>query len=97
MTSSSNIFHRKHDSLKVGGGIPDNNNNSEIEYENNNSENLGGDDDSNNTISTSSKHFWNDSLFGSLLYFSVHVGLIIITFVVLSIWLSYEVSECPMQ
>jgi len=96
MTSTSNIFHRKHDSLKAGG-IPDNNNNSEIEYENNNSENLGGEDDSNNTISTSSKHFWNDSLFGSLLYFSVHVGLIIITFVVLSIWLSYEVSECPMQ
>jgi hypothetical protein len=96
-SKNGNIFHRKNDASKLG--IADNN--SEIEYEPNTNEDLGsgdsGDGDHRGNNDASPKHFWSGALFGSLIYFFVHVGLIIITFVVLSIWLSYDVSECPVQ
>ncbi len=105
MPKIGNIFHRKNDSKSNidnnnSGGLGSEN----VESDDNNNEgddkwidNNNNDDDSLVVNNVNSSSILNGQMVGAIIYFTVHLVLMIITFVVLSIWLSYEVSECPVQ
>lgn len=74
---------------------------------NNNNNNNNSSDDDGEQRGTNDAHFHPSETYGggsgngkreawgSVVLFLVHSGLIILTFVILSIWLSYGVDECP--